>query len=108
MICPSPVSVHLLLDATKEEAQEVEGCGGLHLPVQLLQDDFLHAHHVRDGEAALADADQLIGRGDVLLLLRRFHCDVEAAQAHTGQMFGLNLKPGKKGEIRDVRRMKTY
>lgn len=88
----SPVSIHLPLDAEVEESEEVESSRGLQLPVQFLQDDLLHAHHVRHREAVLADADQVVGQRDVLLLLRRFHSDVKTAEAHTGQVFGLNLR----------------
>lgn len=61
------------------------------LPVELFQNDLLHPHHVRDSEAVLADSDQIASQRDVLLLFTGLHCNVEAAQANTGQMFGLDL-----------------
>ncbi len=80
-----------------KEAEKAEGCGGLHLPVELLHDDLLHPHHVRHREAILTDADQVVGQGHVLLLLCGLHGDVEAAQAHAGQVLGLNLRRTQKG-----------
>ena len=63
-----------------EEAEEVQGRGRLDLPVQLLHDDPLHAHHVRHCEAVLRDADQVVGQRHVPLLLRGLDGDVEAAE----------------------------
>lgn len=74
-----------------KESQKAQGCGGLHLPVELLHDDLLHSHHVRHCEAILTDADQITGQRHVLLVLSRLHSNIEAAQAHTGQVLCLNL-----------------
>lgn len=87
-----PLSAQLLLDVAVKEAEEAEGCGGLHLPVELLHDDLLHPHHVRHCEAILTDADQVTGQRHILLLFWGLHSNVEAAQAHTGQVLWLNLK----------------
>lgn len=56
-----PLSVQLLLDVAVKEAEKAQGCGGLHLPVELLHDDLLHPHHVRHGKAILTDADEFVG-----------------------------------------------
>lgn len=74
-----------------KEAEKAEGCGGLHLPVELLHYDLLHPHHVRHCKAILTDADQVVGQRHILLLLCGLHCDVETAQAHAGQVLWLNL-----------------
>ena len=89
-----PLSVELLLDVAVKEAEKAEGCGGLHLPVELFHDDFLHPHHVRHGKTILTDADQVVGQRHVLLFFCGLHCYVEAAQAHTGQVLWLNLLKG--------------
>lgn len=65
---PLPLSDELLLDVAVKEAEKAEGCGGLHLPVELLHDDLLHSHHVRDCKAILTDADQVTGQRHALLL----------------------------------------
>lgn len=80
-----------------KEAEKAEGCGGLHLPVEFLHDDLLHPHHVRHRKAILTDADQVVGQRDILLLFCGLHCNVEAAQAHTGQVLWLNLWRTGKG-----------
>lgn len=86
-----PLGVQLLLDVAVKEVEEAEGCGGFHLPVELFHDDLLHPHHVRYCKAILTNTDQVVGQRHVLLLFRRLDCDVEAAQAHTGQVLWLNL-----------------
>ena len=77
-----------------EEAEEVQGRGRLHLPVQLLHDDPLHPHHVRHRETVLGDADEVVGQRHVPLLLRGLNGDVEATEAHAGQVLGLDLRQG--------------
>lgn len=74
-----------------KEAEKAESCGGLHLPVELLHDDLLHPHHIRHCEAILTDADQVVGQRHVLLFFRGLNGNVEATQAHTGQVLWLNL-----------------
>lgn len=74
-----------------KQVEKAEGCRGLHLPVELLHDDLLHPHHVRHCKAILTDANQVTSQRHVLLLFRGLHCNVEAAQTHTGQVFWLNL-----------------
>jgi len=88
------VGIQLLLDVAMEQTEEAERCGSFHLPVQLLHDDLLHPHHVRNGEALLADADEVIGHGNVPLLLCGLYSDVEAAQTHARQVLWLNLHDG--------------
>lgn len=83
---------------TVKQAEEVQSGGGLHLPVELLHDDLFHPDHVGHREAVLTDADQVVGQRHVLLLLRGFHSDVEAAQADAGQVLGLNLSGTKRVE----------
>lgn len=63
----------------------------MELEAEFLRDDFLHAPEVRHGELALADADQLMRRRHLTLILHHFGSNVEAANADAGQMFGLNL-----------------
>lgn len=65
-----PLRAELLLDMAVKESQKAQGCGGLHLPVELLHDDLLHSHHVRHCETILTDADQVTGQRHVLLVLR--------------------------------------
>lgn len=77
-----PVIFKRVLYPSVEQPEEVEGCGGFDLPVEFLQNYLLHPHHVGHGEAVLADPDQLVGHGDILLLLRGLHSDVETGQAH--------------------------
>lgn len=73
------------------QLQESYSGNGLELEVKFLRDDFLHASEVRHGELALADADQLVHRGHIALILHQFGSNVKTANADAGQMFGLNL-----------------
>ncbi len=45
-----------------------------------------------DRKAVLADPEEVTGQRNALLLFWGLHSDVEAAETHTGQMLGLNLK----------------
>lgn len=86
-----PFRAELFLDVAVKETEKAESCRGLHLPVKLFHNDLLHPHHVRHSKAPLTDADQVIGQRNILLLFWGLHCNIEAAQAHTGQMLWLNL-----------------
>lgn len=75
-----------------QKGERRDGAGG---EVQLLRYDLLHAAEVRGGEAALADADELVyggQRGVGSATLRR---QVQTAQAHAGQVFRLHLGNGQ-------------
>lgn len=76
------------------QVQEGQGGDGPGLEAELLRDDLLHAAEVGHGEAALADADELVGGCQVALLLRHFGCHVEAAEADAGQVLWLDLGQG--------------
>lgn len=73
------------------ELQEGQGGDGFGFEAELLDDDLLHAAEVGRGEAALADADELVGGRQVTLLLGHSGRHVEAAEADAGQVFGLDL-----------------
>jgi len=81
-----------------QEGERRDGAGG---EVQLLRHDLLHAAEVGGGEAALADADELVHggqRGVGSAALRR---QVQAAQAHAGQVLRLHLGNGQaEGPVR--------
>lgn len=72
--------------------QEGQGGDGEGFEVELLGDDLLHALQVRGGEAALPDANQLVGGREVALLLRHLGRHVEAAEADARQVLGLDLQ----------------
>lgn len=74
------------------QVQEGEGSDGPGLEAELVGDDLLHAAEVGHGEAALADADQLVGGRQVALLLRHARRHVEAAEADAGQVLRLHLE----------------
>lgn len=86
-----PLCAELPLDVAVKETQKAQGCGRLHLPVELFHDYLLHPRHVRHCKAILTDAYEITGQRHVLLVLSRLHSNVKAAQAHTGQVLWLNL-----------------
>lgn len=73
------------------QVQEGQGGDRPGLEAELLRNDLLHAAEVGHGEAALADADQLVGGRQVALLLRHPGRHVEAAEADAGQVLRLHL-----------------
>lgn len=75
-----------------QEGQGGDGGGG---EAQLLGHDLLHPLQVGHGEAALADADELVRRRQVALLLRHLGRHVEASEADAGQVLGLDLWGGR-------------
>lgn len=91
-----PLSAELPLDVAVKETQKAQSCGRLHLPVELFHDDLLHPHHVRHCKSILTDAYEIIGQRHVLLVLSWLHSNVEAAQAHAGQVLWLNLGRDRK------------
>ena len=76
------------------EVQEGERGDGAPGDVQLLRYDLLHAAEVGGGEAALADADQLAAGGQRGVGAAALGRQVEAAQAHAGQVLRLHLEGG--------------
>lgn len=74
------------------QVQEGYGSDGFGFEVELLGNDLLHALQVRHGEAALSDANEFVGWCEVALLLRDFGRHVEAAEADTRQVLGLDLR----------------
>lgn len=75
-----------------EQSEKLQRRRCFNLPVQLLQDDLFHSHHVGHGEAILTDSDQIVRQRNVILLLGELHSDVEAAESNTCQVLRLDLK----------------
>lgn len=90
-LLPPPVCGVRQRDAMVQ-VQEGQGGDGFGFEVELLGHDLLHALQVRHGEAALSDADELVGGRQVALLLRHFGRHVEAAEADARQVLGLDLR----------------
>lgn len=73
------------------QVQKGQGSDSFKAEIKLLRDDLLHAAEVGHGELALADADELMGRCHVALLLQLAGCYVKAAHSDAGQVLGLDL-----------------
>lgn len=74
-----------------QKSERRDSAGG---KVQLFRYNLLHAAEVRGGEAALANADEVMYRGQGGVGSTTLRRQVQTAQAHAGQVFRLHLGNG--------------
>lgn len=74
-----------------EVAQECKGGDRVELPMQLVEDQTLHAAQVVRSPPALTQLDQVSRAWNDSILLLNLRCDVEAARSNAGQVARVGL-----------------